>query len=195
MDARVLTGDFGIISQVTNQFFLSQTYKLAVKVRGCLVGIIYREMLTIRAESANSSSAMSLMSGDVETITLATRCIVDIVPNCIQIGLAMWILNLQIGVAFVAPVLVSLLCAAVGGWLGKLLPPQQRIWMQAIQKRTGITSSMLGAMKGIKMTGLSRFVNKQIQDLRKSEVQTSLTLKRLLVGNAMMSESDPLDLS
>lgn len=33
--------------------------------------------------------------------------------------------------------------------------PRQKIWLEAIQKRVGVTASMLGAIKSVKMLGLA----------------------------------------
>jgi len=158
-------------------------------MRGSLVGIIYHDMLALRIESGgNASAAMSLMGSDVDTIVLATRWVIDIIPNLTQVSLALWILNLQLGAVCVAPVIVSLLCALVGGWLGKLMPPRQRQWMQAIQKRVGITSDMLSTMKAIKMTALSDIIGEQIQGQRDFELSESMRLRRISIWNAMMSK-------
>lgn len=159
-----------------------------VKIRGALVGIIYRDMLIIRAEKKNSSSAMTLMSTDVDRICMTARWVVDMIPNICQIGIAMWILGLQIGAVCVAPVIVSLICLGAAAGIAKLLPTRQRKWMAAIQKRVGITSDILGVMKGVKMLGISEPLSKQIQGLRDFEIAESKKFRKLQVLLISMSK-------
>lgn len=90
-----------------------------VQVRGVLVGIVYREMLHVRAQSQNSSTALTLMSTDVDRICLSGRWLVDLVPHIIQVGVALYILGLQLGAVCVAPLVVVLLCTLGGGVIAK----------------------------------------------------------------------------
>ncbi len=140
------------------------------KIRGALVTIIYRKMLTIRAETTNSSSAVSLMSTDVDRITMTTFLIVKLAPDVVQLIIALYILGSQLGVATVAPVILCVICIGIAARIGKLVPPRQRRWMAAIQKRVGITADIIGAMKGVKVAGLSVNVDKQIDGLRQFEI-------------------------
>lgn len=152
-----------------------------------MVGLLYHDMLLIRAESRNSSSAMSLMSTDVDRITLTARWVVDIIPNLVQVGFAMFVLSTQIGAVCVAPVIVALLCGGGAARVSKMVPGRQRLWMAAIQKRVGITSDILSSMRGIKMTGLAEPITKQIQALRDFELAESRKFRKVQIVSIMMS--------
>lgn len=65
-------------------------------------------MLSLRAETGNSQAAVSLMSAEVERITVASQWCVAIVPNLIQVGFALRILSSQLGAIGVAPVVIAL---------------------------------------------------------------------------------------
>jgi ATP-binding cassette, subfamily C (CFTR/MRP), member 1 len=204
-----------------------------VKLRGALVGIIYRDMLTIRAESKNSSSAMTLMSTDVDRICSTARWVVDMVPNIAQVGIALWILSLQLGAVSVAPVVVALLCTGGSAAIAKrkstlngyftlpcpvekqisgpmiavypvaafeefngvgsanlcvvVVPIRQRKWIAAIQKRVGITSEILGTMKGVKLSGVVEPLSKQLQSLRDFEISESRKFRKLQIMLISMS--------
>ncbi|KAK9786665.1 hypothetical protein SCARD494_11156 [Seiridium cardinale] len=179
-----LIGAFGIVyigAAISNQMFSFLCFRLMVKMRGSLVGMIYRDMLTIRAESKNSSSAMTLMSTDVDRICMTARWVVDMIPNIVQLGIAMWILSLELGAVCVAPVIVALLCGGGAAGIAKLVPRRQRKWIAAIQKRVGITSDILGVMKGVKMLGISEPLSKQIQGLRDFEIAESKRFRKVQV--------------
>lgn len=59
--------------------------------------------------------------------------------------------------------------------------PRQKIWLEAIQKRVGVTASMLGAMKSVKMLGLARNLSVIIQELRTEEIKSSRKFRELLI--------------
>ncbi|KAH8196275.1 hypothetical protein TruAng_009556 [Truncatella angustata] len=180
-----LIGAFGFVYigiAISSQMFNFLCFRLMVKMRGALVGIIYRDMLAVRAESKNSASAMTLMSTDVDRITMTARWVVDIIPNLVQIGLAMWILGLQLGAVCIAPLVVALLCTGAAAGMAKIIPVRQRRWIAAIQKRVGITSDLLAVMKGVKMMGISGPISKQIQDLRDFEISESKKFRKLQIA-------------
>jgi ATP-binding cassette subfamily C (CFTR/MRP) protein 1 len=49
----------------------------------------------------------------------------------------------------------------------------QGSWLEAIEKRIAVTSKMLGAMKGIKMTGLTDSVSVSVTKHRMDEIRAS----------------------
>ncbi|KAK2063354.1 hypothetical protein LY76DRAFT_212280 [Colletotrichum caudatum] len=65
-------------------------------------------MLFLRAETGNAPAAVSLMSAEVDRITVAGQWTLSIVPNLVQLGLAFWILSGQLGGVSVAPVVVAI---------------------------------------------------------------------------------------
>ena len=158
------------------------------KIRGALVTTIYKKMLTIRAETTNSSSAVSLMSTDVDRITLTTFMCVKLAPDVVQLIVALCILGTELGATTVAPVILCLICIGVAAHLGKLVPPRQRRWMAAIQKRVGITSDIIGAMKGVKVAGLSEKVDKQIHGLRDFELDRSVAFRKMQISTQLLGK-------
>ena len=64
---------------------------------------------------------------------------------------------------------------------------RQALWLQAIERRVTATTAMLGAMKGIKMCGLTDILSKSIQDLRVSELRISKKFRKILVWNMAFS--------
>lgn len=151
--------------------------------------IIYKNMLTVRADSNNSSSALSLMSTDVDRITFTTFNIVDLLPSVIQLGIALAILALQLGASCIAPVILCVICGVIAAHIGKLVPPRQRRWMAAIQHRVGITSDIIGSMKGVKVAGLSEKAEKQIEDLRSYELEKSVAFRRINIATLLLGMS------
>jgi len=65
--------------------------------------------------------------------------------------------------------------------LGKRIPPRQRRWMQAIQKRVGVTSGVISSIKSIKFSGLTDVVTQDIQDSRVAEIKDQKSFRHLQV--------------
>ncbi|KAK2046745.1 ABC transporter [Colletotrichum somersetense] len=173
---------------ISTQQYEQLTNRLITRVRGALIAIIYQNMLSLRAETGNAQAAVSLMSTEVDRITVAGQWTLSIVPNLIQLGLAFWILSGQLGGVSVVPVVVAIGCVLVGMKTGQLMPPLQRKWMEAIQKRVGITTEIVGSMKGVKMSGLSATVQDQIQGLRDFELDESKKFRRTQILNVLVAQ-------
>lgn len=78
-------------------------------MRGQLTSIVYNKMLTLPITGANESAAMTLMGTDVQTIASSFyMLLIDAVPSAIQLGVAVYLLYLQIGAICVAPVAIAL---------------------------------------------------------------------------------------
>lgn len=65
--------------------------------------------------------------------------------------------------------------------------PRQKTWVQAVQRRVGMTSSMLGSMKSVKMMGFSDYLFTTLQSQRIRELNLSKKFRvmgifRLLLG-------------
>jgi ATP-binding cassette subfamily C (CFTR/MRP) protein 1 len=160
-------------------------FRAMAKVRGALVSTIYKTMLAVRAESGNSSQALSLMGADVERVTVTGYVLVNLGPDLIQVALALWILSTQIGASSVSAIILCLISAAASIYIAKLTPARQSKWMAAIQKRVGITSDIIGSVKGIKVAGLSDNAENQIRKLRDFELAQSTQYRRIQVVSAL----------
>lgn len=78
-------------------------------MRGQLIPVIYMKMLTLPIADINESAAMSLMGTDVQAIAESFwYLIIEVVPSVVQLGIAVYLLYLQLGAVCVAPVLVTL---------------------------------------------------------------------------------------
>ncbi|KAI2469971.1 P-loop containing nucleoside triphosphate hydrolase protein [Annulohypoxylon bovei var. microspora] len=143
---------------ISNGLYGFFTYRLVTMLRD------------MRPDSTNASIGVSLMSNDIDIITIRVVWFVSFIPCCIEVGLALWILWTQLEVVFVAPIITVLASAIVASYTGKLTPPRQRAWMQAIQNRVGITTNVLSSIRGVKMTGLSGKMVEEIQGLRDFEL-------------------------
>lgn len=77
-------------------------------VRGALIGMIYRKITTLKSANINDSAAMTLMGTDVEQIADNLHLIItDLWANLLQIAIAIWLLERQLGAVCIAPVILT----------------------------------------------------------------------------------------
>lgn len=84
------------------------TYRAITMVRGGLVSMIYKKSSNLSTKDSDPASSLTLMSADVERIVQGWQTMNDIWANLAEIGLAIFLLERQLGVACVIPVGVSI---------------------------------------------------------------------------------------
>lgn len=153
--------------------------------RGALVAAIYSKTTEVGLPAADNS-ALTLMSGDIERIIAGFLNVHELWANTAQVAVACWLLSRQIGLAFLAPLVVVAACAACSTALARLTGPRQRAWMEEIQRRVGLTSAVVGQMKGLKMSGLAGPVGKLIQQMRVDELRAGARFRMILSFTAAL---------
>ncbi|KAG8161139.1 hypothetical protein KVR01_009403 [Diaporthe batatas] len=161
--------------------------------RGALVAAIYRKTTEVSLPAADNS-ALTLMSGDIERIIAGFLNIHELWANTAQVAVACWLLSQQIGLAFLSPLIVVGVCAACSTILARLTGPRQKAWMEQIQKRVGLTSTVVGHMKNLKMSGLAVPMGKLVQQMRVDELRAGARFRLILSFTATMGVT-PLCLS
>ena len=78
-------------------------------MRGQLISIIYSKLLTLEVTNVSGSSAMTLMGTDVPRIAETFyMLLVNVVPDVVQLGIAIYLLYTQIGAVCVAPIIITI---------------------------------------------------------------------------------------
>lgn len=70
--------------------------------------MLYSKMTDLSITAADPGSSLTLMSADIERITTGWQTMHEVWANAIEIGLAIYLLERQLGVACVVPVAVAL---------------------------------------------------------------------------------------
>ena len=65
----------------------------------------------------------------------------------IELGIALWLLERQLGLAFLAPAFVAFIATTGILMMAKYIGKAQKVWIQGIQTRVAVTASMLASMK------------------------------------------------
>ncbi|KID91337.1 ABC transporter, transmembrane domain, type 1 [Metarhizium guizhouense ARSEF 977] len=158
-----------------------KAFRLITMIRGTLISQIFDHTLKLSTSSLNESKAVTLMSSDIERIGTGLRNVHEIWACIIEIALAMWLLQGQLGISIIATGLVTLFCTGGAVWVAKGAGDRQSVWLEAIQRRVHATANMLGSMRGVKMSGLTNDLSANIRKLRLEEISSSYEFRRLLV--------------
>jgi hypothetical protein len=166
---------------ITNAMHQHRNYRSISKLRGSLIGVIYKKTLGMSSSALAESEAVTLMNADVERITVGLRQSQELWASFYEIALSVYLLFEQISWAALTPLGVIFLCTSAAIGASPKLASSQKTWLDKIQARVDATASMLGSMKAVKMTGLTPDLGKKIHDLRESEIATARTFRGMLV--------------
>jgi ATP-binding cassette, subfamily C (CFTR/MRP), member 1 len=84
------------------------SYRFSTMLRGTLVNLIYRKTIDMSICGLDDASAVTLMSTDVERIVHGMARLHETWSTILMIGAAMYFLKRQVGIAFIAPLLIFL---------------------------------------------------------------------------------------
>ncbi|PMB73848.1 Canalicular multispecific organic anion transporter 2 [Beauveria bassiana] len=175
---------YGGITLSMSTYLYLRTRSLQM-VRGCLVSAICVKSTEIQ-QSGDEPETLTLMSADLERIRFGLRSMHNLWASPIEIGLASWLLYRQLGLAFLAPVLVVACCTGAIALTVKQIESAQKNWMDSVQKRTGLTSSLVARMKALRMSNLTTPIINSIQNLRVEELAAGSRFRGLLVLTAVI---------
>lgn len=164
-----------------------QLFRFITRLRGGLTALVYERALDIRAADSEDITAVALMGTDIPRIVQSFRAIHEIWATILDISIAVWLLERQLSIACVAPVVVSIIFIAITSKLSASTKREQRRWIEKVQERIRITTAMLGDMKAVKMLGLSDIMFTVIQKLRIDEINTSKGFRKLLIVRIVLS--------
>ncbi|KAK1256135.1 hypothetical protein MKX07_008394 [Trichoderma sp. CBMAI-0711] len=171
-----LVGAYGLVYlgiAATQALYSHQNGRCVTMLRGVLVSAVFARVTDVSVVAADDSAALTLMSSDVDVIGRAMREIHEFWANFLQVGVATWLLSKQIGYAAAGPIIVSVLSLVATLFVSPLAGKYQVGWLEKTQKRVGITSVMIGHIKSIKMSGLSKHLCTTIASLRAQEISAS----------------------
>ncbi|PQE21513.1 ABC multidrug transporter protein [Rutstroemia sp. NJR-2017a BVV2] len=164
-----------------------QIFRVITMIRGGLICVIYNVTLTLDANSTDDSAAVTLMSTDIERIGIGFSTVDSLWAGPIEAGIAVYLLQRELGLACIAPVIVSLACTIGAFSIMKWAKHTQKEWVEAVQNRIAITSSALKSIRGIKMLGLTTRLSEDLQELRVQELEYAKPFRRNIIATAITS--------
>ncbi|KAF9878386.1 hypothetical protein CkaCkLH20_03878 [Colletotrichum karsti] len=163
------------------------TYKCLVKMRGSLVSAVYSKTTQIDAARCDMTTAVPLISTDMERIIAGFKDVHEIWANTLQVAIAVWLLYRELGIACVAPAVVAAV-SSLGSMLMSAYADQAQVsWMEATQERVGVTARAVSGMQSIKLLGLSQGVFDLLRNLRGAELHAARHFRHIEVLTATIA--------
>ncbi|KAH8697489.1 P-loop containing nucleoside triphosphate hydrolase protein [Talaromyces proteolyticus] len=171
---------------ISTAFYWYFHHRTRTMARSILVTETFIKATKSRIGTGDDSAALTLMSTDMERIQMGFRAMHDIWASIIQAALAGWMLYERLGIVFVAPMGVVVLCFAGLAILIKYTGDSQRAWMAGVQKRVGLTATVIASMKSLKISGLSSAVSNFVQRLRVEELAAGAQFRKIVIIAALL---------
>ncbi|KAF3507759.1 hypothetical protein F2Q69_00003340 [Brassica cretica] len=166
-------------------FFGAQ--KAGFRMRSSLVAMVYEKSLALSCHSKQgrtSGEIINIMSVDTTRIVNFSWHMHDPWMVLLQVGLALWILYRNLGLASVAALIATILVMLVNFPFGRMQERFQEKLMEAKDNRMKSTSEILRNMRILKLQGWEMKFLSKIFDLRKSEEGW---LKKYVYNSAVIS--------
>lgn len=77
-------------------------------LRGTLITAVYAKATNIVAMAKDNKASITLMSTDVERATRGLIDLHEMWANIVQVAIATWLLEIELGAACVGPVIIAL---------------------------------------------------------------------------------------
>ncbi|KAJ5962864.1 hypothetical protein N7501_007805 [Penicillium viridicatum] len=171
---------------ISTGFYWYFHHRMRTMSKSILATEIFIKATEARIGTSDDSAAVTLMSTDMERIDTGLRNLHETWASIVQAGLAGWMLYTRIGVPFVVPVGVVILCFIGLGIVINFTGDSQRSWMAGVQKRVGLTATVISSMKNLKISGLSITIGDVVQNLRVQELAAGSRFRKILIVAALL---------
>ncbi|RAK78057.1 putative ABC multidrug transporter [Aspergillus fijiensis CBS 313.89] len=166
---------------VMTAMFHHRSYRTVVMVRGGLILLIYDHTLSLNISAPSKGDSLTLINADIDRIGAGLRSFHETWASLLEIGLSLWLLDIQIGVSTVAAAAVVLACLLISGKVSGYMGERQKLWLEAMQTRITTTVAAINSIKGIKATGATNILQSVITQLRRYEIKSSIKFREVLV--------------
>lgn len=172
---------------LSTAIYYHQVYRTVTMVRGSLVAAVYEQTTLLPTLGLDESAPITLMSTDVQRICDALKQGHELWASLVEIGLGIWLLSREVGVALLGPLAVTVFAVAATMSMSTAMSAATATWMVAVQDRIDATANTLGAMKEIKLLGLSNVASELLRSLRMNEIAKSLRSRKLMAASLAMA--------
>lgn len=115
---------------LSQALYWQNTYRFIVMVRGGLISMIFQKTMKVNPTDKMRHEPMVLMGTDIEKIALSLRQVHEVWASIIEIAIALWLLEKQMGSASIAPAVLT-----VGSSLQLSLPSHWLISIYSVSSR------------------------------------------------------------
>lgn len=164
--------------------------------RSALVGLIHDKTMKSPSIAYDNGEATTLMSTDADSLDRIAEMVHETWAQVIEVLIGIGLLASEVGWIWPLPlfliyckyicmtfllILRCVVCSYMSRFVAKHLQPHQKAWSNATQSRIAATTSVLSAMKDVKMLGLQHKLTHRIQQLRDGELWAASKLRWIMV--------------
>ena len=135
--------------------------------------------------ATDSQMGLSIISADLYRINVGFTYLHDVWANVIQISVATYLLQRQLGGACIVPLILAFGSALSSIGIGRSSTATQQKWMQAVEARIGVTSGALSTFKSIKMQGAYVAISERLSILRLAELHAAGFFRMRIVWTSL----------
>ncbi|KXJ95019.1 ABC transporter [Microdochium bolleyi] len=179
---------------ITNGQYEWRLHRCAAKMKASVTGVIYQKALRLdlRSEGTSHEAAVTLVGTDAHTIIQGLVQLHEVWSAVVEIGIGVYLLYRQLGLACVMPVAVSFVILIITGALAVPTGKAQAAWIQASQERVTTTAKTIGSIKSLRISGLNDRAFEVIRQLRDEELSISRSCRLLLAAYLVLLVYVPL---
>lgn len=122
---------------LSNVMFKRGLDRLMTQVRGILIAAVHLKSLTLPADKIADAGTLSLISNDTNRITMSLTFVDQAFAAPLEIAVAVYLLEAQISVVCIAPVLFAIITAGISFMNSNSAIPMQKKWLNCVQERVG----------------------------------------------------------
>ncbi|KAF2668989.1 P-loop containing nucleoside triphosphate hydrolase protein [Microthyrium microscopicum] len=154
--------------------------RMVTTLRGSIISLIYNKALQYPS-AVGDSPAVTLISADVDQMSNALMYASEVWAIVAEIAVGVALLWRQMGPVALAPIALTIITAGINTFLARSQGNKRGIWLEAMQKRIGLTSTVLGSMKSVKLSGMSETTAKLLQENRVLEIEKAKSFRLFTV--------------
>ncbi|RHY38103.1 hypothetical protein DYB38_010877, partial [Aphanomyces astaci] len=186
------------VSGVVQSFSLRQYFFLCfetgLRFRSAIVTAVYQKSLVLAASARAKKSTgeiTNLMSVDAQRLQDITNYLHAIWYALFQIIISSYLLYLQLGVAFLAGVIVMLLIIPTTAAISQYMRTLQRALMAVKDERVKVVYEVLSGIKVIKLQAWENSFTNRVMEFRSNELDRLRTYIYARAGSSMVFNGVP----
>lgn len=182
------------IESLLNAQYDYHIYTLAMRIRSCLISMIYKKVLTLSPSGRkyfNTGEIVNIMSVDTQRVIEYVQ-IANLLWICpLQIGISMYLLWQHLQYGSFAGLFVMLLLLPFNAFIGAKMRRQQINLLHERDKRTKLMSEIINGIKVLKMYAWEPSLVQQINKFRTTEIANLQKQAYLSAGITFAFNSAP----
>ena len=171
-----------ILSSILGTQYTWRSRRLSMRVRSAIVSVVYSKSCSVSGlakRAFGSGRVTNVMSVDTERIMDIFTSFHDFWSLPVQIGVALYLLHAQVGLALLAGLGVVVLLIPINALLTNRIAKVSREMMKCKDRRVQLTNEMLHHIRAIKQMALEPRFLSRLRAIRRQEMKALTTRKYL----------------